>query len=611
MEPIAFDTETERIRPGCLAPRLVCLSVAHEDGVELVHHTEALPWVETLLESDRLLVGHNVAYDFGVLVSAWPHLMPLVFAKYERNEVTDTGIREKLLHIAMGIYRGFERTDGRWTKLLYSLEALAERHLEKVLQKDGTNSPRLRYAEVRDIPLEWWPEEFRSYAIEDATIPREIYRLQEEGRDWLEDEYRQSRAEWWLHLMSCWGLRTDAKGVEQFAREIQREHDDTAHMLIQEGLMRENGSRNTKAAYRRMVEVCEAEGLEVITTKTGKPKLDADCCERSGDPVLRGYAQISSLKKKLSTDVPLLEQGVSIPIQPRFETLLETGRTSSSPNVQNLPRKGGMRECFVPREGNVFAAADYSQFELRTVSQVCLNVFGFSKQAEALNAGFDPHLEIARRIVGCSYQEALERKAEPDVDNARQVGKVANFGFPGGLGIARFVDYARIGYGVEVTEEQAAALKSYWFEAWPEFRDYFQWVGSQCDQSVPRIRQFYSERYRANVSFCEACNSFFQGLAADAAKAAGFLIAKACYVDRSSPLFGCRPVNFVHDEFIVEAPEDQASDAAVELARLMVEGASPFLPDVPPLAEPYLMRRWSKRAKPVFGPEGRLIPWEP
>ena len=608
--PIAFDTETELIRPGLKAPRLVCMSIAHEDGTELLHHTEAHDWIVALLESDRILVGHNVAYDFGVIVAAWPALMPLVFAKYERNEITDTWLREKLLHIAMGCYRKYERTDGRWVKLLYSLDACAERHLSIVMSKDGLNSPRLRYGEVRDTPIAWWPQDFKDYAITDAIATRDVWGSQEEGREhgWLDDEFRQARAAWWLHLMSCWGMRTDAPGVRAFTDKLHAEHDEIKAVLVDAGLMRKDGTRDTKAAQLRMVASCAKDGLGLVVTPTGKPKLDADVCDATSDPVLHSYARVSSLKKQLSTDVPLLLQGITTPLQPYFDSLVATGRTSSSPNVQNLPRKGGMRECFVPRPGTVFAAADYERFELHTVSQVCLNIFGASKMAEALNAGFDPHLEIARRIIGCTYDEALERKKDEDVDDARQAGKVANFGFPGGLGISRFVHFARKQYGVIITEDKARELKSDWLITWPEFRDYFKWVGALCDEPNPRIKQFYVGRYRGNLSFCEACNTFFQGLAADAAKAAGFLIARACYVERDSPLFGCRPINFVHDEFILEAPEERAHEAAVELARLMVVGASPFLPDVLPRAEPYLMRRWSKKAHPIFK-DGRLVPW--
>jgi hypothetical protein len=104
-------------------------------------------------------------------------------------------------------------------------------------------------------------------------------------------------------------------------------------------------------------------------------------------------------------------------------------------------------------------------------------------------------------------------------------------------------------------------------------------------------------------------------LGADAAKAAGYLIARACYYDKTSPLYGCRIVNFVHDEWILEVPDDEgwvlATAAANELSRLMVLGASPFVPDVPMGAEPQLMRRWSKQAKRLVDEKtGNLIPWD-
>lgn len=593
-EPIAFDTETALLAPGLLAPPLVCVSIAHEDGTELVHQADALDWIVALLESDRVLVGHNVAFDFGVVASKWPELMPAIFAKYERGEVTDTLLRQKLVDIASSS-RGFKS---------YDLEELARRWLRRRLDK---STWRLRYGELHDVPLSFWPKGAKDYALEDARTTLDLWREQERAQDMhLADQYRQARAAWWLHLMSAWGLRTDPEAVDKLATRLQRDYDEIVERLIEAGLVRPSGVRDTKAAAARMIAVCPDAPL----TPKGKPKLDRDTCEAVGDPLLEDYAELSGLKKKIGTDIKLLRRGL---IQTRFNTLLETGRTSSSPNVQNLPRKGGMRECFVPREGKVFAAADYSGFELRTVSQVILYVLGIrSKLAEALNAGFDPHLEIARRVVGCSYDEGLARldAGDDEIDLARQTGKVANFGFPGGLGIARFVHYARKSYGVILTEEQAADLKRYWLEAWPEFVEYFKWISNQCESGPAKIEQVFVQRYRGGCSYTEASNSLFQGLAADAAKAAGFKIAKACYVDTSSPLFGARPVNFVHDEFIVEVDDNEAaSEAAEELARLMVEGASRFLPDVPPLAEPYLMRRWSKKAKPIRNDNGRLVPW--
>lgn len=270
----------------------------------------------------------------------------------------------------------------------------------------------------------------------------------------------------------------------------------------------------------------------------------------------------------------------------------------------------GIRECFHPRPGMVFAQADYSQLELRTLAQVCLHLLGESNLAKVLNAGMDPHLEVARTILGITYQEALENISREDVDNARQVGKVANFGLPGGLGVTRLCYFAKKTYGVELTEKQARELKDQWLQAFPEMKQYFQYVASLPERDGTKtMEQVYTERIRSGASYTAACNGFFQGLGADATKEAGWRICKACYSEPSSPLFGCRTVFYCHDEFLVEAPEDRGHEAAMELERLMVVGAKKYLPDLEVVAKPCLMRYYSKKAKPVWD-NGRLVPWD-
>lgn len=622
---LAFDCETALIRPGCLAPPLACAVFAWGEESHLVHHTEAREYVETMLESTVLIVGHNVAYDMAVCAAAWPELIPRIFEAYEEDRITDTMLREKLLHIAQGIYRRYERTDGTWAKLEYSLEAVVKRRLKLDLVKGEW---QLKFGELRDHPFAWWPEEAKEYALADAVATLTVWEQQEAarrkheastGQDLLADEFRQARAAFWLYLMSCWGLHTDPEGVRTFAAKTQQKYDLIAKELVLAGLMRPTGSRNVKAVQERVVRAYAAKKHVVPMTDGGqtgnkKPKTDADTCDRSGDPVLEKYAELSSLKTLLSTYLPLLESGTHTPIQARFESLLETGRTSSSPNIQNLPTDTGVRECFVPRPGKVFAIGDYSGMELRTWAQVCLYLFGESEMAKALNAGIDPHTKGAAMILGISYEQAVaEYKADPKgrVYLPRQAIKSGNFGFPGGAGIARFRDYARTNYGVLLDDAEAKNLKDVWQRLYPESRKYAEWMARQCEKPVVQIEQLYVSRFRGDVSYTEGSNSLFQGLAADAAKNAGFLIAKACYVDQTSPLYGSRPVDFIHDEEIVEVDDNpQAHDAAMELARLMCEGTKPFLPDVPPVVEPLLARCWSKAAKPMHDANRRLIPWD-
>jgi DNA polymerase-1 len=275
----------------------------------------------------------------------------------------------------------------------------------------------------------------------------------------------------------------------------------------------------------------------------------------------------------------------------------------------------GIRETFVPRPGKVFALADFSALELHTLAQTCVSLFGQSHLAEVLNAGFDPHTAFAADILRIPYEEAVARKKAGDeaVDNARQTAKVANFGFPGGLGFESLCVFARKTYGVFLTEQRAKELKDAWLERWPEMRLFFRHCSDLVSEDTGRasVVQLFSNRIRGGCFYCAACNTWFQGLGADAAKRALYLVSRACYAELESVLYGSRPVNFVHDEIILETDDSpRAHDVAVELGRLMVQGANEFLPDVPARAEPLLARCWSKKSKPVFA-EGRLVPWAP
>lgn len=702
-KPVAFDTETALIRPALLAPPLACLTWQRQ-GLEPRIATEAKPYIQEWIGNpETLLVGHNVAYDLAVIGEAYSDLLPPVFRSYDEDRVTDTMLRQQLLDIAAGAYRGRVTSSGFWIKHEYSLEALAKRCAGIVLQKDAW---RLSYGNFVGVPLERWParavevqaqasvrlaeleaalaasvdkdndkalekeieglrsmvasdpEQCVTYPLEDARATLAVYEAQEKHASYLADQYRQARAAFWLHLSSAWGLRTDAQGVATLRRETQAALDEVEGELKELKIVRADGSRDTKAAKARMIEVCrrdglrlrrtdahEGEGLTVAERKAADKKacckradgtpvddgadeceehvsLDADACAASEDEILIDYAELSMLKKVLSNDVIALEGGIMWPVHTRYG-IAETGRTTSSkPNIQNLRRRAGIREAFVPRPGKVFMQADYPQLELYTLAQCCVSWFGFSKLADTLNAGLDPHLAVAAQILGITYEEAAKNKKRPDVDNARQTAKVANFGFPGGLGIEKLILFARKTYGVvfdqdpEKAAAKAKALKERWLATFPEMQRHFGRVNALCNTpgGLATVETLFTKRTRGGATYCAACNNGFQALGVDCAKEAGWRITRAMYVERDSVLFGSRLPAFVHDEFIGETDDGpRAHDAAYEMARHMVEGANIYLPDVQiqmSKLEPLLMRRWSKKAEPRFDASGRLVPWE-
>ncbi|MBF9687121.1 hypothetical protein IAI39_11560, partial [Streptococcus pseudopneumoniae] len=78
----------------------------------------------------------------------------------------------------------------------------------------------------------------------------------------------------------------------------------------------------------------------------------------------------------------------------------------------------------------------------------------------------------------------------------------------------------------------------------------------------------FTERHRGNATYCAACNNGFQALGADCAKESAWRIAREQYDEgpARTALFNTRTVAFVHDEFIGEALEAVAHEAAQRLA---------------------------------------------
>lgn len=399
--------------------------------------------------------------------------------------------------------------------------------------------------------------------------------------------------------------------------------------------------------------------------------LDKDACNSVQDEVLKDYSELSHLGKMLSADIPVLRSGAIAPIHTHFEELLETGRTGSSkPNVQNRARgekcqvcRGkksqvvclhcmgtgaelGDRECFVPRPGWVMVDSDYNLGELHTLAQACLWLLGDSELAKVLRKGLDPHTAMACEILGITYEEGLRLKKAKDgaFDNARNAAKAVNFGKPGGLSAATMRAYAVRTYGVDKPLDEWERILKIWERLWTEMPAYFKWVDKlpkrKGQASIARAKhegkiqqlyslvQPYSQRLRAGATYCATCNSVYQGLLSDVLKLAGWYIFCCCYLSPATveklfnaelaamgaALYGCRPCNEIHDQFLVEVREEGGAASPAQAAKatgaLMNKAGAEVLPDVPVKCEPILARRWSKRADLVRREDGVMVAWE-
>lgn len=628
---IAFDTETELTERGHCAPRLACISVAYPDKPAALWSNA--PAMRTLLRSyfDRTVIGHNVAFDFGVLCSEDESLVEHVFRLYQARRVRDTMIRQQLIDIREG-----RAVDGAMSGLDEVALEYGAGGVGSTLDK-GADSWRYWYGDLMGTPPDAWPKEARAYAIRDAQATLMVFDEQQKlaknrpsplDADTVSpDETLQTRAAWCFHLMRMHGFRTDGPRVAELKSRLEIEVAETETTLRGKGLYKKAGTKAAPKWSKDMTKIkgkiCsafEARGLAAPVTEKGNVVTDKRTLLATRDPDLKLLAEAGTNAKLLNTFIPLVEAGAQWPITPKWNTLVRSGRTSCGTpddpgNWQNPIKKGGIRECVIPREGKIFVSADYNQLELCTLAQVLHTWFGDSEMARAIQGGRDLHLDLATStpiLLGdLSYDEAerLLKEGDDHVDKQRSFAKVANFGFPGGLGAESFVDYA-LSWGIPTDSETAAEIKRAWLNKWPEMRRYFDRIARAVEAGSP-VEQLFSGRVRGAPEFCSAANSMFQGLAADGAKEALWQITWKCFMDRKSPLYGSRVILFLHDEFILETPLDLASEAGDALSRIMCASMRKWTPDIPIKAEPRLMRRWYKKAKEVRDANGRLIPWEP
>lgn len=606
---VGLDTETCPTTEFDKAPPLVCVSYAIDGGkAGLYRWDEAKQFVAECL-SHHTIVGANIAFDIAVLLRQWPEFTELAWQAYEEDRIIDILVDQKLIEIA---------DVGRlYTFGSYGLKDLAKQYLGRELDKE---TYRLNYTPLREVPLDLWPEGARKYAIDDATATLDIHRLQKK----MPDRFNQFRHAWWIHLMGVWGIRTDLARVNRFHQSLLTDADRLIRTVLQpQGLIRlekKGWVRNEKNARAYMEKVWR-DAPRTPASRTyprGQIKIDEIACLDSGDPVMVAYSDYASVKKQLSGDIPHLLKGE---IHSYFGSLITSGRIECSGfNLTNPPREGLVRPCMVPRPGKCFIDSDYVGLEAFTGAQGCIWLVGDSDMADVLRAGEDIHLHMAAALMNISFEDACAKYAAGDkyFKIQRQFAKIANYGLAGGMEDETFFKHAQkelkkaraFDLARNLTFGETSRIRQTWLERWREWPHYFsinqdltRWGDYQLEQFVSgRLRLFSGGR-----AYTELNNGRFQGLGADAAKAAGWQISRECYdPSRRSVLFGSRPVNFCHDQFLVETDPEIGHDTAMRVKALMEGVSEKWCPDVPLRTEPCLADAWFKGAEALTDANGRL-----
>ena len=254
-----------------------------------------------------------------------------------------------------------------------------------------------------------------------------------------------------------------------------------------------------------------------------------------------------------------------------------TGRFScSDPNLQQIPKDKAFRECFVGALGHRLIIADYSQIELRCVAEIS----GDSRMVEAYRRGEDLHALTASLL--------LDKPLDDVTRSERQAAKAVNFGLIYAMGAPGLQAYARHVYGVTLNLEEAIAFRKRFFDAYPGTVEWHRRIREEGHPRESRTLSGRRRQWRDTPGVAALYNTPVQGTAADITKRALALLPQV--------LAGtdARIVGTVHDEILIEAPEDQADVVARILKATMEQAGQVYLQLVPVVADIRIGLSWAE-----------------
>jgi DNA polymerase-1 len=258
----------------------------------------------------------------------------------------------------------------------------------------------------------------------------------------------------------------------------------------------------------------------------------------------------------------------------------DTGRFScSNPNLQQIPATAEYRACFRAEKGNKLITADYSQVELRILAELSQD----REFIKAFESGEDLHKATASSMFNVPLSEVNK--------DMRSQAKSINFGLAYGRGASSLAEQ------IGTSTEKAKELINKYFSVYDGIK---RWLDDAAKYALKhsysrtlsnRIRRYtFNPHNRGEIASIErqGKNSPIQGTSADITKQALVLI------NSSLKNTNIRLINTVHDEIILEAPEEKAEYAAQLLESKMIEAARVFLKKVPIVVDVSIADFWTK-----------------
>ena len=366
-----------------------------------------------------------------------------------------------------------------------------------------------------------------------------------------------------LSSMEHDGIAMDIPALHQFGEELLPEI-----RKLEQAVYKAAGHEfNIGSPKQLSVVLFEELGLPAGKKRKTGYSTDADTLEalRDKHEIIPLIFEYRTLTKLYNTYVKGLEAAVSPDgrMHTTFkQTETRTGRISSAePNIQNIPVRTeigrNFRKFFVAGEGKLLADADYSQIELRVLAHLS----GDKAMIKTFCEGGDIHTETAASVLGLPPEWITPEQ--------RRSAKAVNFGIVYGIGAFSLAKDINVSVG-----EAKRYIEDY-LTHYSGVRAYMDKVTKSAEKDGWAVTMFGRKRFIPEILSTNktvkalgrriAMNTPIQGTAADIIKIAMVRV----YRRLKAELPEARLILQVHDELIVEAPEDKAAQAAKILTEEM------------------------------------------
>jgi DNA polymerase-1 len=636
LEIIGFDTETRGLDP--FTKELLSMQLGDQEKQYVVDCQSVDPKLYKKVLESKMLIMHNAKFDLRFLY--YYNIVPTqIFDSFLVERILTTGIDTARRSLDAVVYkyckieldksvRGNIHREGLSTRVIkYAADdvkylhqvkrkqevALQEKNLHKTASLDNQFVCVLAYIEFCGMYMN--PEDWRNKCDDD-----------------LKD------------------LNTVKLLLDEFILNNQStypQYIDNQLSLFDDGIK----CKLNWASSKQVIPFMQSLGVDTLTKdkETGLMKHSVDKKvlgpQKKKHPIISTYIEYTEHQKVVSTYGENwfdYINPVTGRIHSNYTQIMNTGRLSSGqkgkpkqgipqmPNMQNIPSDNRTRGCFQAEPGNLLIVSDYSGQEQIVLANKSMDKDLIYFYQQGLG---DMHSFVASKIFPELSSLTLDEIKDKHKDK-RQIAKGAGFAINyGGTGIT-------ISQNLSLSIQEGEEVYKEYFKAFPGLANYFKtekaralklgyiqfnnisgrkcfipffedyerlhkeiyetdgfWEDYKLEKSKnssifinhfkPKVREYFMKKGDIERM---SLNYPIQGTSADITKLAGIYFFK--YLVENNLVFKVKLPNVVHDEWIVEAPEDMAENISKVLQECMERAGDVFCKTIKLRAEPCITRFW-------------------